>query len=275
MATASIRPAAVAGQFYVDDERILRAQITEMLAAASPQTRAAAPPKAIIAPHAGYLYSGPIAASAYGAIAPRAEQVRRVVLLGPAHRMAVAGFALPAAQIFMTPLGPVPVSRSDWQALQARADVCVDDRPHALEHALEVQLPFLQTIFDNFEIVPILVGDVRAEAVAEVLASLWGGAETVIVVSSDLSHYLPYRQAQWSDRAAIEQIIELRPTLDGEQACGAAPINGLLLCAQQRMLIPQVLDLRNSGDTAGGRNRVVGYASIAFFEPESRSHARH
>lgn len=275
MATASIRPAAVAGQFYVADERILRAQLTELLAAASPQARIAAPPKAIIAPHAGYLYSGPIAASAYDAVAPLAGQVRRVVLLGPAHRMAVAGFALPAAQIFMTPLGAVPVSRTDWQTLQNRDDVCVDDRPHALEHALEVQLPFLQTIFDSFEIVPVLVGDAAPQAVADVLASLWGGPETLIVVSSDLSHYLPYRQAQWSDRTAIEQIIELRPTLTGEQACGAAAINGLLLYAQRQPLIPQVLDLRNSGDTAGGRNSVVGYASIAFFEAEPNAHARH
>lgn len=274
MATASVRPAAVAGQFYVNDERILRAQIIEMLAAAKPQLRGTVP-KAIIAPHAGYLYSGPIAASAYEAVAPLAGSVRRIVLLGPTHRMAVAGFALPAAQVFMTPLGAVPVSRTDWLSLQARSDVSVDDRPHAREHALEVQLPFLQTLFDNFEIVPLLVGQASPQAVAEVLAELWGGPETLIVVSSDLSHYLPYRQAQWTDRATIEQIIELRPTLTPEQACGAAPINGLLLCAQRRMLIPQVLDLRNSGDTAGGRDSVVGYASVAFSEPEPATHARH
>lgn len=274
MATASVRPAAVAGQFYVDNERILRGQIMEMLAAAKPQLRSTAP-KAIIAPHAGYLYSGPIAASAYEAIAALAGRVRRVVLLGPAHRMAVAGFALPAAQVFMTPLGAVPVSRDDWLTLQARSDVSVDDRPHAREHALEVQLPFLQTVFDTFEIVPLLVGQASPEAVAELLDQLWGGPETLIVISSDLSHYLPYRQAQWTDRATIEQIIELRPTLTPEQACGAAPINGLLLHARRRMLVPQVLDLRNSGDTAGGRDSVVGYASIAFCEPEPGSHAHH
>lgn len=274
MAIASVRPAAVAGQFYAGDERVLRAQLVELLASAKPQLNVAAP-KAIIAPHAGYLYSGAIAACAYGAVAPRAEQIRRVVLLGPAHRVAVSGFVLPAAQAFATPLDVVPVCRHDWLALQAHDEVSVDDRPHAHEHALEVQLPFLQSVLENFEIVPLLVGRASAEAVAEMLDSLWGGAETLIVISSDLSHYLPYRQAQSTDRATIEHIVELRPSLTHEQACGATAINGLLLAAQRRRLLPQVLDVRNSGDTAGGRERVVGYASVAFCTTPTKAHACH
>lgn len=270
MATASIRPAAVAGYFYPDDPRVLQAQIGEMLSTAVP-LESVSPPKALIVPHAGYVYSGPVAASGYAAAAGLRHVVRRVVLLGPAHRMPVEAFALPAAQFFSTPLGQIPISRSDWLALQARPDVIVDDRPHALEHSLEVQLPFLQTILDAFELVPLLVGDARTEQVADVLAQLWGGPETLIVISSDLSHYHPYAQACCTDRSAVEQILKLRPGLDHEQACGATPINGLLRVAPQHGLEPHLLDLRNSGDTAGDRSRVVGYTSIAFCE--SSGHA--
>lgn len=274
MALASIRPAAVAGQFYPRDERVLRTQLAEMLATAV-ALEAAPAPKAIIVPHAGYIYSGPVAASAYALLAPLRQHIRRVVMLGPTHRMAVRGFALPAAQAFATPLGEVPLARADWLALQARDDVVVDDRPHALEHCLEVQLPFLQVSLERFEIVPVLVGDVSAQATANLIDSLWGGAETLIVVSSDLSHYLGYREAQWSDRAAVEQVLELNPALDHEQACGATPINGFLLAARRHRLQAHLLDLRNSGDTAGDRSRVVGYTSIAFCEAEPQSHARH
>lgn len=266
MASASIRPAAVAGYFYPEDDEILRAQVAGMLAAAIPQESPVKPPKALIVPHAGYIYSGPVAAAAYGALAPLRGQVRRVVLLGPAHRAWVAGFALPAAQSFRTPLGEVPLSRPDWLALQSRADVVVDDAPHALEHCLEVQLPFLQTVLDEFVLVPLLVGDASGEAVAEVLESLWGGPETLIVISSDLSHFHAYTHAQHCDRATVEQVLALRPGLNHEQACGATPINGLLHLARRHHLAPCLLDLRNSGDTAGDRNRVVGYTSIAFCE---------
>lgn len=274
MAIASVRPPAVAGQFYPKDERVLRTQIAEMLSTAVP-LEAVAAPKAVIVPHAGYIYSGPVAASAYAALAPLRGRIRRVVLLGPTHRMAVAGFALPAAQAFRTPLGEVPVSRADWLALQAREDVEVDDRPHALEHSLEVQLPFLQMVLENFQLLPILVGDARDDAVAEVLDSVWGGPETLIVISSDLSHYHAYHQAQWLDRATVEHVLALRAGLDHEQACGATPINGLLLAARRHHLQPHLLDLRNSGDTAGDRLRVVGYTSIAFCEVEPPDHARH
>jgi len=274
MALASIRPAAVAGQFYPRDERVLRTQLAEMLSTAVAFESAPAP-KAIIVPHAGYMYSGPVAASAYALLAPLRERIRRVVLLGPTHRVAVRGLTLPEASAFATPLGEVPVARDDWQALQARDDVLVDDRPHAEEHCLEVQLPFLQVCLERFDIVPVLVGDASPEATASLIESLWGGPETLILISSDLSHYLSYREAQWSDRAAVDQVLELRAGLDHEQACGATPINGLLLAARKHHLQAHLLDLRNSGDTAGDRSRVVGYTSIAFCEAEPPSHARH
>lgn len=263
MATASIRPAAVAGQFYPDDPQLLQAQISELLSAAVP-LEAVASPKALIVPHAGYVYSGPVAASAYATLGAVRDRIRRVVLLGPVHRVAVAGFALPAAQFFETPLGLVPLSHKDCLTLQARPDVIVDDRPHAFEHSLEVQLPFLQTVLDSFELVPLAVGNASPAAVADVLAQLWGGAETLIVISSDLSHYHPYSHAQTTDRSTVGLILKMRAQLDHEQACGATPVNGLIQAASQQGLEPQLLDLRNSGDTAGDRARVVGYASVAF-----------
>ncbi len=265
MACASVRPAAVAGYFYPREEQVLRAQLAGMLSSSVPLETVGAP-KAVIVPHAGYVYSGPVAASAYASLAPLRATVRRVVLLGPAHRAWVDGFALPAAQSFRTPLGEVSLSRPDWQALQSRADVVVDDAPHAFEHCLEVQLPFLQTVLENFSLVPLLVGNASAEAVAEVLERLWGGPETLIVISSDLSHYHPYAAAQALDRATVDRVLALRPGLNHEQACGATPINGLLHLARRHHLAPTLLDLRNSGDTAGDRSSVVGYASIAFSE---------
>lgn len=265
MASASIRPAAVAGFFYPDDPRVLQTQLAEMISAAVP-LEVVTEPKALIVPHAGYVYSGPVAAAAYRSLLPLRERIRRVVLIGPAHRMAVQGLALPAAQAFSTPLGVVPVDRDAWHALRQRADVQLDDRPHELEHCLEVQLPFLQSVLDSFTIVPLLAGEASAAQVAAVVEELWGGPETLIVISSDLSHYHPYEQARSGDRNAVDHILRLRPVLDHEQACGATPINGLLQVAARHGLEPHLLDLRNSGDTAGDRSRVVGYASIAFTE---------
>lgn len=270
MANASVRPPAVAGQFYPGDPLILRAQLNELLTGAI-ALETVPPPKALIVPHAGYIYSGPVAATAYNALAPLREVVRKVVMLGPTHRMAVMGFALPATQAFATPLGEVSVCSSGWEMLQSRPDVSVDDRPHAFEHCLEVQLPFLQTVLGAFELVPILVGMAGTEAVAEIIESLWGGPETLIVISSDLSHYLSYEQARHCDRATVAQVIRLQDGLNHEQACGATPINGLLRAATRHGLEPHLLDLRNSGDTAGDRGRVVGYASVAFCE--STAHA--
>ncbi|HRP96041.1 MAG TPA: AmmeMemoRadiSam system protein B [Rhodocyclaceae bacterium] len=272
MMTPAVRPPAVAGLFYPADGLALQAQVGEMLASAIPADAGAPAPKVMIVPHAGYVYSGPVAANAYAAIARVRTTVRRVVMLGPAHRMPVRGFVLPAARVFATPLGNVDVSHEGCIALQRRADVVVDDAPHALEHCLEVQLPFLQTVLDDFEIVPLLVGDARPQAVAEVLGLLWGGPETLILISSDLSHYHPYRHAQACDRETVEQILQLRGDLADDQACGARPLNGLLRVAALRELEPRLLDLRNSGDTAGDRQRVVGYASIVFTERESHEH---
>lgn len=266
MVTTSVRPPAVAGLFYPTDTFGLRAQVDELLAGAAAVESSASAPKAVIVPHAGYLYSGAVAARAYAHIARLRMKIRRVVLMGPAHRMVVHGFALPMADAFATPLGTVRVSHADRAALQIRDDVAVDDAPHALEHCLEVQLPFLQTVLDDFELVPLLVGAASPQAVADVLNLSWGGDETLILISSDLSHYHPYRHAQACDRETVDQILQLCGGLSGDQACGAGPVNGLLRVAALRRLEPRLLDLRNSGDTAGDRRHVVGYTSILFSE---------
>lgn len=263
MANASIRRPAVAGAFYPADPRALNTMIGDLLNGAVPLEKVHWP-KAIIVPHAGYIYSGPIAASAYASLRGAAPFYRRVVLLGPAHREFVDGFALPASQAFATPLGDVTLDRKAWEQLQQADDIHVSETAHALEHALEVQLPFLQSVLEHITVVPLLVGRTTAERVAEVLESLWGGDDTLVVISSDLSHYLPYRQARWRDQATVEEILQLHPQLNVDQACGALPVNGLILAAQRHHLVPALLDHRNSGDTAGDRHRVVGYTSIAF-----------
>jgi len=272
MAHASQRFPAVAGLFYPADPHSLHAQVSGYLAGALPAEVVIAP-KALIVPHAGYIYSGAVAASAYAELVQRRTLIRRVLILCPTHRVAVRGMALPAAQSFVTPLGAVAVDRQAWLIARELPGVVVDDRPHAEEHAIEVQLPFLQSTLDHFEILPVAVGDVAPQQVAGLLEALWGGPETLVVISSDLSHYHPYRQAQWRDKATIAKIAALDASLDGEQACGAGAINGLLLAAQRHHLVPHLLDLRNSGDTAGDRERVVGYASLAF--SEHRNHAHH
>lgn len=274
MAVSSVRPEAFAGQLYPQDERVLRMQIAELLAAAVPLEQIS-PPKAVIVPHAAYLYSGAVAASAYRTLAGLRDRIRRVVMLGPAHQAATRDFVIPAAQAFSTPLGEVPLNHADWLMLQARDDVRIDDALHCAEHGLEVQLPFLQTLFDSFSLVPVLAGDVSGESMAGLLEMLWGGPETLLVISSGLSQHLPYRQAQWVDRSTVEQVLDLNPGLGHEQACGAPLINGLVLAARRRGLRPHLLDLRNSGDTAGDRGRVFGYASIAFCETEPAPHVRH
>jgi AmmeMemoRadiSam system protein B len=265
-----VRPAAVAGMFYPDAPPALAAQVRAYLADARKRPAGGgALPKALIAPHAGYVYSGPIAAFAYARLAAARDTVRRVVLLGPTHRVPVRGLALPAARAFDTPLGTVHVDREAAAAALALPQVCESDAAHAFEHSLEVQLPFLQEVLGDFAVVPFAVGDATPREVAEVIELLWGGAETLFVVSSDLSHYHRYAEARDIDRATGEAILALSATLDHEQACGATPINGLLLAARRRGLRPELLDLRNSGDTAGDRSRVVGYASFAFTESEA------
>ena len=260
----AVRPAAVAGMFYPGSPAMLAGDVRRLLADASPGSAAA--PKAIVVPHAGYVYSGGVAAAAYGRLAPLAPAIRRVVLLGPAHRVAVRGLAVPDATAFATPLGVVAVDTDAVRAALALPQVRVSAAAHAAEHSLEVQLPFLQAVLADFRIVPLVVGAASADEVAAVLDVLWGGPETLVVVSTDLSHYHAYDTACAIDRDSAGRILALDPVLDHEEACGATPLNGLLVCARRRGLVPELLDLRNSGDTAGDRARVVGYASFAFAE---------
>lgn len=268
-----VRPAAVAGMFYPDNGSELEHDLADFLAQARSRSAQPAPaPKALIVPHAGYIYSGPIAAYAYTLMEPLRERIRRVVLLGPAHRVAVRGLALPGWEAFATPLGTVTIDREAVAAVRDLPQVVESASAHALEHSLEVQLPFLQTVLADFRLVPFAVGDASAEEVAEVLERLWGGDETLIVISSDLSHYHPYAEAKQIDRATADDILKLTLLSNYEQACGATPINGLLLQAQRRRLAPRLLDLRNSGDTAGERSRVVGYAAFALHEESSDVH---
>lgn len=291
---------AVAGMFYPGDPDTLAGEITTLLADAVPLTPTFVPtaaldrlrrlasikagstvsvssavaeptfsvcPKAVIVPHAGYIYSGAVAASAYACLVPHAATIQRVVLLGPCHRVPVCGLAVPHVAAFATPLGAIPLDRAAIVSALALPQVVAHDGAHAEEHSLEVQLPFLQQVLEDFSLVPFAVGHATSDEVAEVLDLLWGGSETLIVVSSDLSHYHPYADAQRRDRRTADDIAHLRLLLDHEQACGATPINGLIEVARRRGLAPALLDLRNSGDTAGDKARVVGYASFAFFEP--------
>jgi AmmeMemoRadiSam system protein B len=262
MTSFATRPPAVAGMFYPGAQAGLCAEVDALLAAAPPLVMAQ--PKAIIAPHAGYIYSGPTAARIYSALAPWRQRIRRVVLLGPTHRVAVHGLALPTVSSFATPLGNVPLDTAAMAQLDELPQVRRNDAAHALEHSLEVHLPFLQRALDDFTLVPLAVGQAEPEAVAEVLDHLWGGDETLIVISSDLSHFLPYATAQQVDSNTCRHILQLDTHIHPEQACGAYPINGLLLAARRRGLQAALVDLCNSGDTAGDRERVVGYAAFAF-----------
>jgi hypothetical protein len=258
------RPAAVAGSFYPEEPAVLRADVAGHLAEALPPQPGSAAPKMLVVPHAGTIYSGPVAAHAYALLAPWRERIRRVVLLGPTHRVAVRGLAAPGVAAFDTPLGAVSIDRDALRRVASLPQVVTDDRAHAREHSLEVQLPFLQTVLGHFTLVPLAVGDASPAEVAEVIARLWGGDETLVLVSTDLSHYLPYRQARAVDAATIDRIVRFDATIAHDEACGATPLNGALVVARAKGLVPRLLDLRNSGDTAGDRSRVVGYAAIAF-----------
>jgi AmmeMemoRadiSam system protein B/AmmeMemoRadiSam system protein A len=241
-----------------------------MLAHSAASGLASGFPKALIVPHAGYVYSGSVAAEAYDRLRPARGIVRRVVLLGPCHRVPVRGLALPEASAFATPLGQVPIDREAIESLAGLPQVVVSRAVHAEEHALEVQLPFLQRVLGEFSLVPLAVGAATPEQVAEVIDRLWGGAETLIVISSDLSHYHPYEEACAIDRGTAEAILDYSTGIDHEQACGATPVAGMLLAAKRHKLNVELLDLRNSGDTAGDRGRVVGYASFAFWDGAPR-----
>ncbi|MBS1188996.1 MAG: hypothetical protein H6R10_788 [Rhodocyclaceae bacterium] len=269
MTNPAVRAPAVAGAFYPGDAITLAADVRSLLADA-PRGTEQRPPKALIAPHAGYIYSGSTAADAYARLAPWRDAIRRVVLLGPTHRVPVRGLAASSAEFFATPLGQVRLDRAALEALADLPQVVVSDPVHAWEHSLEVHLPFLQTVLGDFSLLPLAVGHATPEEVAEVIDRLWGGPETLFVVSSDLSHYLAYASARQTDRATCERILQLDPAIDPHQACGAYPINGLLLAARRHGLQPEMIHLCNSGDTAGDKERVVGYAAFAFYGQEGK-----
>jgi len=262
-AEQAVRAAAVAGLFYPGDPQALSDQLDALLFGAHPLNRW---PRALIVPHAGYVYSGPVAAQAYGSLGAAAGALRRVVLLGPSHREWFRGIALPQAQAFATPLGVVPIDMQAASKLRELSAVLVSDLPHAHEHSLEVQLPFLQRLAPDAKIVPVLAGEAGPAEVAEVIDALWDGSETLIICSSDLSHYHDYRAAQALDEATAHAILEGREDLTGEQACGYTVVNGLARVMRQRGLRAKLLDLRNSGDTAGDRSRVVGYGAFGFYD---------
>ena len=261
----TVRPAAVAGTFYPGDAQELVSTVRDFLSGAA--GGGGPVPKALIAPHAGYVYSGAVAAEAYARVAPAAQRITRVVLIGPCHRVPVRGLAVSGATGFATPLGTVPVDDAARARVLELPQVQVFDDTHAEEHSLEVHLPFLQVMLGNFSLVPIVVGQASADEVAEVMEALWGGPETLLVVSSDLSHYLDYDAARTMDGDTCRAIEQLDPTGIGpEQACGRIPVAGLLALARRRGLRVATVDLRNSGDTAGTRDRVVGYGAWVFTE---------
>jgi len=259
---SSVRKPAVAGAFYPADAQDLHKMVQYFLNQANQEGIA---PKAIIVPHAGYIYSGPIAASAYARVAAAHDKIRRVVLLGPAHRVPFHGLAASSAKSFATPLGIIPVDEIAIRRLVDLPQVHVMDEAHANEHSLEVHLPFLQETLGDFTLIPLVVGSARPEEVSEVLEMLWGGEETLVVISSDLSHYHDYDTAKKLDSATSHAIELLNPAaIEYESACGRIPVNGLLTVAKKLGLHAHTIDLRNSGDTAGPRDQVVGYGAYTF-----------
>lgn len=263
--TTTVRPPAVAGQFYPDDPVKLREMVNSFLTNTKIATNSI--PKAVIAPHAGYPFSGPIAGSAYACLACGHGVIRRVVLLGPSHFAPFSGLAASSAKIFQSPLGPIPVDETALDQLHDLPQVMILDAAHENEHSLEVHLPFLQTALGEFKLVPLLVGDAAVNDVGSVLNELWDGKETCIVVSSDLSHYHDYRSAQQIDRDTARAIESLNwSELSEYRACGCHAICGLLRVAKERGLRCQAVDLRNSSDTSGRHDRVVGYGAFVFTE---------
>jgi MEMO1 family protein len=263
---SSVRPAAVAGMFYPGDARALAAEVDDLLGGVGVPVPRLGYPKALIVPHAGYIYSGPTAARAFDELIAARGSVRRVVLLGPTHRVAVRGLAATSAAAFATPLGTVRIDTDALREVSDLPQVVTSDAAHALEHSLEVQLPFLQTVLGEFALAPFAVGRASVQEVAEVIERLWGGAETLIVVSTDMSHYHSYERARAIDGATIERIAAFATDLDHEEACGATPLNGLLFFSKQKKLSLKLLAACNSGDTAGGKDRVVGYSSFGLYE---------
>jgi len=256
----TIRKAAVSGQFYPDDPQILRETITDLLKSSSKSIPCQ--PKAIIVPHAGYIYSGLPAAAAFSCLAPFKDKITRIVLFGPAHRIGFSGLATSSADYFETPLGNISLDLESNQSVLTLSQVNQMDEAHQFEHSLEVELPFLQEVLNDFSLVPIVVGDADAQSVSEVLELLWGDQHTLVVISSDLSHFLDYETAQRRDRATSDAIEKLDfDGIEKEDACGRNPVKGLLVSAQKHGLKAATLALCNSGDTAGDKSRVVGYGA--------------
>lgn len=258
-----VKPPAVAGFFYPGTAHELRDTVEGFMHAAHPPTEAR--PHALIAPHAGYQYSGPIAASAYATLAPWADEIGRVVVLAPSHRLPFRGIATSSADAFRTPLGDIQVDRAAVDGLAGLPGVLRLDAAFAEEHALEVQLPFLQSVLPDFTLVPLIVGDADSDDVSGVIEALWS-EDTLVVVSSDLSHYHDYRSCQQRDRSTTSRIEQMAAEQIGPyDACGAYPIRGLLKTAQRHGWRVRTLDLRNSGDTSGDKSRVVGYGAYEFY----------
>lgn len=256
----SIRKTAVAGQFYEADTVSLQQQVGNLMSAVSSGLKSI--PKALIVPHAGYIYSGSIAARAYGCLESQRDQIRRVVLLGPAHRVFLDGMAVPSVDLFTTPLGDVPLDREAIEQITDMPGVSVSDQAHQDEHCLEVQLPFLQTLLAQFTLVPVVVGDCDPDRVADVIDQLWGESDTLVVISTDLSHFLSYEEAGLVDARTCSRILEKASSLSGEEACGARALNGLMRSEHVRALDIELLGACNSGDTAGNKDRVVGYGAF-------------
>jgi AmmeMemoRadiSam system protein B/AmmeMemoRadiSam system protein A len=257
-----IRPAAVAGSFYPADPMELRQTVNHYLSEASTDAPA---PKAIIVPHAGYIYSGSVAASVYARLKTARQQITRVVLLGPAHRVAFTGIAVSSCDAFATPSGTIPVDKEAVQTACQLPFVGFLEQAQEQEHSIEVQLPFLQEVLENFQIVPLVVGNASADEVCQLINLLWGGNETLIVISSDLSHFHDYDTAKHLDETTSQAIEHLYfEQLDFNSACGKTPVSGLLKFARDKSLAVKKIDLRNSGDTAGDRNRVVGYGAYVI-----------
>ncbi|HEC11012.1 MAG TPA: AmmeMemoRadiSam system protein B [Acidimicrobiales bacterium] len=263
-----VRPPAVAGRFYPADARALRSVIAEQLGEHRPPPPEIQPlrPKAIVVPHAGYVFSGRVAASAFALLRRPGPPVERVVLLGPAHTVALEGMAVSSADVWETPLGTVPVDSDCRDRLAARPHVAVDDRPHTLEHSLEVEVPFLQSVLaPGWTLVPIVVGNARPEWVADALDCCWGGDETLIVVSTDMSHFEPDARAREHDHRTALSVLASRDTDIGTRdACGARPLKGLIVASRRHGLQPELVDTANSADAGADPDRVVGYASFAY-----------
>lgn len=255
---------AVAGTFYPENPQQLQQMVSHFLENTNTEVLT---PKAIIAPHAGLIYSGAIAASAFSLLSGIRKTITRVILIGPSHRIGFNGLAVSSAKSFSTPLGEIALDTEAVNNIACFPFVEYIEQAHIHEHCLEVQLPFLQTILDSFTIVPIVAGDATSEQVSTVLKMLWGGPETLIVISSDLSHYHDYKTAKKMDRETSDKIERLQyEALDYESACGRIPISGLLALVKEKSLGVKTIDLRNSGDTAGDKNRVVGYGAYAIEE---------